>query len=172
MAEYKQIRQHPNYRSTRAHSVEPDFEPALLADTPETVLDRQTSTRRNSIAANGSGPMSQEITDHPSYHGVINMKGAELKLRQNGGNSFLTRYSKSNQMYVLTVLNYKEGESFCRDFKIKFKRENDHSTYEIIGTQLEFNDISRLLDFYQYNPLSSIISSVGNFVTLGESFKE
>ena len=39
-------------------------------------------------------------------------------------------------------------------FKLNITKERDHTTYEIDGTEQKFADISSLLSFYKYNPLT------------------
>lgn len=103
------------------------------------------------------------IVEHPSYHGTMRTKEAEIKLRQHGGDCYLTRFSKSKNVYVLTV--FKSEEELCQNFQIDFKVKNDYNMYEILGTQKEFDDFFVLLDFYKSFPLSHNISTIGEILT-------
>lgn len=101
------------------------------------------------------------ISEHPSYHGTMTIKEAELKLKQRGNDHFLTRYSEVDRKYVLSVV--KEGR--CRHFDINIKKEKKgtgETVYEIGGTEKAFYNIFKLFDFYQEFPIGPRIDSIGD----------
>lgn len=106
----------------------------------------------------------KEIITHPSYHGVISGSKAEAKLRQQDKVCYLTRYSESNKEFTLSVLGSKDDEWIIQNFKISIKNEKGHSVYEIPGTEVKFDDIVSLLNYYKDNPLNQFIDCIGNEV--------
>lgn len=107
-----------------------------------------------------------DITRERSYWGPMTGAQAELRLRLNGSNCYLIRYSEERQHYVLSVMGRKQqqgkqGLLEPHHFKLNIMRENNHNTLEIEGTENKFNDISSLLEFYQEHPVSHSVCSIG-----------
>lgn len=105
----------------------------------------------------------KEISAHPSYHGAMSGSKAEVKLRQQDTVCYLTRYSESNK-FTLSVLGRRDDERIIQNFKICIKNENGHCVYEIPGTEVKFDDIASLLNYYKDNPLNQFIDCIGSEV--------
>lgn len=99
------------------------------------------------------------------YHGVMTGKQAEAKLKQNGDDCYLIRYSEVREIYVLTVAREgKEGEeSITKHFKINISSKSDGqgNLYEIEGSEKKFENVSALLKFYESNAVSPKMCSIG-----------
>lgn len=94
------------------------------------------------------------IRRHPSYHGVMTKEAAELKLKQQARNSYLTRYDSNNSSYMLSVMR-REGLRPQKSvhFTIKTTKKDKRKQYEVVGTQRKFDYISELLEFYLHAKL-------------------
>ena len=104
----------------------------------------------------------QGFSRDPSYHGAMKGKDAERKLRELGGDHYLTRYSEKREMYVLTVL--RKGNLVNFDFRIKTFQDKIYVQYEIIGSEIKFGDLRKLLNFYQKTPVSHEIDGIGDYL--------
>ena len=105
------------------------------------------------------------ISDHPSYHGAITWAKAELKLKDHGGNCYLTRHSKDRKVYVISVM--REGADDEEDIFQHLNliiTDDTYCAYEIEGAGIQFNNIFELLCFYQEAPVNHKISSIGECV--------
>ena len=112
----------------------------------------------------------EDITQEKSYWGPMTGSEAELKLRLHGGNCYLTRYSEMKQHYVISVSVMRRKKQQARrqrdclelyNFKLNVTKENSHNEFEIEGTDNKFNSVSSLLEFFQKNPISHSVSSIG-----------
>lgn len=108
------------------------------------------------------------ISHHPSYHGNITGSHAVSKLKEKGGNCYLTRWSHSQQLFVLTVLRRGTDDN-GHQFNIEICKNDDYFdepltsvTYEIKGTQMQFYDIHRMLEFYHNNSVSHEVDGIGD----------
>lgn len=79
-------------------------------------------------------PIDMDIEKHPGYHGTISVNKAETRLRKEGGNCHLARYSQKEKMYVLSVC----WEETLRHFKLNVNYQEN--LYEIVGTQRPYKD--------------------------------
>lgn len=89
-------------------------------------------------------------------------RDAETKLRELGGDHYLTRYSEKRKQYVLTVLRKDHLIHF--DFLIETFQHDIHVQYEIIGSEIKFGDLRKLLNFYRKNPVSHKIDGIGDYL--------
>lgn len=103
----------------------------------------------------------RKLSSHATYHGAIDTKGAESKLKKQDSNCFLTRYSESRDQYTLSVRRRREGDWIFRDFDIIITKEKSRTVYEISGTEEKFDDITELLNFYQDKALDNHIDGIG-----------
>ena len=96
----------------------------------------------------------------PSYHGEMKETDAEKILRECSGDCYLTRFSETNNDYVLTVLRKGQLENFLIDKKEKYFK----LTFEIAGSGVEFDDLRKLLKFYKKKPISRAFNGIGDYV--------
>ena len=102
----------------------------------------------------------EAFSREPSYHGEMKETDAEKILRECGGDCYLTRFSETNNDYVLTVLRKGQLENFLIDNDIKFSK----LTFEIAGSERQFNDLRKLLKFYKKKPISRAFNGIGDYV--------
>lgn len=118
------------------------------------------SESRHSTEAEPTWKMTG-IKEHPSYHGPINGVEAETKLKEKGGNHYLTRYSRARDHYCLTVA--RNGEYAHFDIIITSSHD-EQNVYEIDGSEMQSKSIFSLLEYYRINPLTHSIDSIGDFL--------
>ena len=107
-----------------------------------------------------------ELSTHPSYHGTMDRISAETKLREQDGSCYITRYSRTRKVYVLSVIKRKRPSSSgtVKHFKLKIEKQKDRASFEIHGAQRKFNSIAKMLDFYQQTHLNHDIGTIGKFL--------
>lgn len=96
------------------------------------------------------------ISCHASYHGPMNKLSAESKLKEQDDSCYLTRYSKTRKVYVLSIMNKnkKSGSRKIKHFRLKIEQRGDHTVFEIHGAQKEFQNLPELLKYHQKNGVS------------------
>ena len=102
------------------------------------------------------------MAEHESYHEGITGEEAERRLKLVGTNSYLTRYSKKEESYVLTVFKKESPEDVIMHFKIIIQNDK----HNIDGKQLKFDDIRSLLEHYESIRLDPDIKTIGQKHTL------
>ena len=100
-------------------------------------------------------PQRNLMKSHKSYHGKITGTEAELLLKRNGGNCYLTRFSENHERYILSVMIM--GNLMHYEIHI----DNIEKKYGIDETDNEFNTVNEMLTFYESNPLSPGIENIG-----------
>ena len=107
----------------------------------------------------------KDIKNQPSYHGAMTEKVAEFILKQQTGEScYLMRYSEQRKVFVISVLTRnraEKGSDFHASFTLNITKGEDGNIYEIEGTEETFGNISKLLAFYENNPLDAKVKSIG-----------
>ncbi len=103
-----------------------------------------------------------EMSDHPSYHSNVDGMQAEEILRKHGGTCYLTRHSKFNNKYVLSVLH--EDIPDVQHFGLNINKENPTVISEIEGTDAKFDDIFKLLSFYEHHPVDHDFTTIGKMI--------
>lgn len=101
------------------------------------------------------------ITDHPSYHGVLTQEKAEAELKrhcQQNTTCYLTRWSKYSQSFKVSVC---VKEAKYHHLRLNIMKEDNSSMYELEGVLGRFNDVFKLLEFYEKNPVSDTIDAIG-----------
>ena len=99
------------------------------------------------------------LPKHEEYHFQISSKVAERRLKKRGGHCYLTRYSESQQSYILSV--YKK-ESLLRHIIEHYRILISNSgSLKIEGKDMEFYNIQHLLNYYENNPITPALSSIG-----------
>ena len=102
----------------------------------------------------------QGFSRDPSYHGVMKGKEAEDMLKEHDRDHYLTRYSEARSKYVLTIKRRDQVVNF--DLGIE---TGEHGVlYEIVGTDVKFGELRKLLDFYRNNPVSHQIRGIGDYL--------
>ena len=90
------------------------------------------------------------------------MKGKEAEdmLKEHDRDHYLTRYSEARSKYVLTIKRRDQVVNF--DLGIE---TGEHGVlYEIVGTEVKFGELRKLLDFYRNNPVSHKIRGIGDYL--------
>ena len=113
--------------------------------------------------------MSRELKNHPSFFGEMSRVDAEMALnKQSSGSCYLTRCSPSSKHFRLSVRIDDDGN--MRHFTIRDTGKGGNCQYEITGTENIFQDPSKMLAFYEEQPVNHEISSIGVRIT-GEVVK-
>ena len=107
----------------------------------------------NSIQETFDGNMRESI----SFHGPLDEMEAEIKLREHGGDCFLTRYSKAEKVHMLSVMA--NGEK--TELRVNAMKINSLPQFSIEGREKWFHSVVILLDYYQKNRISETICSIG-----------
>ena len=97
------------------------------------------------------------MDEHPSYHGSITSEEAKRRLQMWGGLCYLTRFSKSNQRYMLSV--YQDKLDIIKHFRLLIDRDRNYA--QIQGKRQSFKNIDRLLHHYEYERISPAFRSIG-----------
>ncbi len=124
---------------------------------------------------------------NPSFHRIMSKEEAEQKLENHGSSNtcYLTRYDAAEKKYYLSVLTQKEDAEECKPITYHFilkitrkglsnrhrrsRRDEDEDSnfepeYELEGTQMKFDRVSELLNFYKTIPVNFQVSSIGEEV--------
>ena len=104
------------------------------------------------------------LPDHSAYHHQITRKEAERRLEIHGGHSHLTRYSKNKKSYILSVYKKQKRplEPIMEEYKIL---KSDSGRLNIEGSDIDFEDIYKLLKYYKNNSISPALGSIGHAYT-------
>ena len=100
------------------------------------------------------------LDDHPGYHQSITTTEAEKRLQKCDENCcYLTRYSKNNKSYVLSVCQKRPIQGIEH-----FGIEVQDGKCKIQGKTEEFPNINQLLEHYEQNVIDP------SFITIGKKF--
>lgn len=100
-----------------------------------------------------------------SFHGSMSNIEAAIKLIEYDRNCYLTRYSNFHKFCVISVMKKRDDGQLLQHFKLSVPpRENEQSTYKVVGTEEEFDNFEALLEYYQ-------TKSLKQFGVLGECLK-
>ena len=112
----------------------------------------------------------ETILEHPSYHEGITGEEAIYRLRASGHHlCYLTRYSKLQKSYVLTVYQIQQR---MNDDEMHFKIVIENERYKIDGTKRDFEDIDHLLEFYEEHRIHRTLRKIGERYTQDEYMEE
>lgn len=101
--------------------------------------------------------------EHLSYHQSITGEEAERRLKIYGQNGYLTRYSKSQKCYVLTIYRKQKPNDAFEHLHIIIKNNGKH---KLRGREdEEFDSINSLLVYYKTHRISPGFPSIGNVYT-------
>lgn len=106
----------------------------------------------------------KEMPNHPSYHGILDSKEAEQRLAvagESGCNSYLTRYSETYRSYVVSVSAWYNG-SRLPPAHFQLNIDTDAGYFSIEGSQKHFHTLNELLSYYEMNPISPNVRSIGS----------
>ena len=105
---------------------------------------------------------------HPSYHEIISGKEAERRLTENSeGNCYLTRYSESEEKYVVSAIVSHRGMREPVHFVLEI--DSEAPSYSFKGSEKIFRTIDELLTYYEQYPLNEEIRSIGSICHPPES---
>lgn len=109
--------------------------------------------------------------NHKSYHEFITGSEAETILKAYNHTCYLTRFSEQQMKYVLSVAFKKKDGSFAyKHFQIV--KNHGTSTFKIEGAEKSFNSVEKMLEYYQHNALTPIITHIGKPCFKKESEKK
>ncbi len=115
------------------------------------------------------------MAEHSSYHGVITGKEAAHRLKEVGTRCYLTRYSRTQRCYILTVyeqeLIAEHITPGIQDIKIVItqqvrKRVNRYQ----VGAR-EFDNPDKMLRYYEKNRIDPGLQDIGRCITKREYFE-
>jgi hypothetical protein len=113
----------------------------------------------HSTAISQSIAESQTLEEHEGYHQAITGREAEKRLRKNGGHCYLTRYSKFQKCYILSIHKaQKHSRPVIEHFKIIIEGDGKH---KIDGKDKTFDGIKELLEYYEGNRIDPALKSIG-----------
>ena len=102
-----------------------------------------------------------EMPGHQSYHSTISGPEAEKILKASSKrNCYLTRYSKNNEAYTLSVIYIHNNQD--RVSHLKLSIDDEKSQYSLEGKKKTFTTLNDLLQTYEHSPLSPEIRSLGS----------
>ncbi len=110
---------------------------------------------------------NEMMDEHPSYHEEITGDEAEKRLKLCSNHGYLTRHSKKNQSYVLSVHKQTGLEDVFKHFPILFTN-GDSKMYQIGVGCKEFANLLEMLNFYERNRIDPSLKSIGTHVTEDE----
>ena len=102
------------------------------------------------------------IGEHDSYHQSITGEEAERRLKKHNHHCYLTRYSKAQKSYMLSVYEYQRPLHVYEHFKIVF---NDENKIHIEGKNTPFDNIHALLHHYEQNRINPSLKTIGRAYT-------
>lgn len=108
------------------------------------------------------------LGEHDAYHHSIKGDEAQRRLEECGEDCYLTRYSKVNKSYVLTVCKQQFPKNVIEHFKINIERSGK---CKIEGREKYFDNIEELLSYYRRYRIDPTIDKIGKPYTEKE-FKE
>ncbi len=114
-------------------------------------------------------PEHEMMDEHPSYHEQITGKEAEKRLQRCTEHGYLTRYSKINQYYVLSVCRKTVSGATLKHFRIVFKNNGHCKEYQIgEKTEKTFQSLLEMLNYYEKNRIDPALNNIGQPVTEDE----
>ncbi len=115
------------------------------------------------------------LANHKAYHQRITgeeaerrLKLSDRRLKLSDRHSYLTRYSKPNECYTLSVYEHQTPNDVVEHFKIVIKND---ARVGIEGKDTLFNKIEELLHHYEDNTIDPAFASIGQAYTL-EDYKK
>lgn len=114
------------------------------------------------------------MAEHSSYHGAIRGEEAERRLKEFGTNCYLTRYSRSQGCYMLSVykpeLFAEQIEHGIKNFKITITRVSHRRVFSSRSNQYQigarkFNSPAEMLQYYEKNRIDPGFQDIGRCVT-------
>ena len=101
------------------------------------------------------------MDDDTSYHGSITSEEAKQKLKMCGGLHYLTRFSESNQRYMLSVYQ-NEPKELIKHFRLLIHRDSDgRKCVQIEGKEKSFRRMEQLLQYYEDNRIDPAFECIG-----------
>lgn len=103
------------------------------------------------------------VGEHASYHQAITGEEAKRRLGQCGGHCYLTRYSRNQDCYILSVYEcQKPLDPTMEHFEITI---HNNGRLGIRGKNKAFNNIRSLLEHYEQNRIDPALRSIGEAYT-------
>ena len=103
------------------------------------------------------------LVDHTSYHRCISGQEAGYRLKSSGhSHCYLTRFSKSQESYVLSVYQYQKPKHVVENFQVIVL---DGGRCRVSEKEHVAGNIDELLTYYERNPISPSFTSIGQKYT-------
>ncbi len=105
------------------------------------------------------------LPEHKAFHHTITQIEAEKRLKRKGDCCcYLTRYSRTNECYILSVYQSRPT-STMKHFKIE---KDGNGKYKIKRKELIFDTIEELLEHYENNSIDPALKNIGKKYTEDE----
>lgn len=105
------------------------------------------------------------MDEHPSYHNEISGEEAEKRLKKCCTHGYLTRYSKHNQHYVLSVYQKVADQEDFKHFQITITSGASRGKYRILEDE-SFESLQAMLGHYGMKRISPGFRTIGNCVSV------
>lgn len=99
------------------------------------------------------------MNSHPSFHGSITRTEAAKMLIESGKNSYLTRYSDYRNFCVISVLRVSVNGELLQHLELKVPQDSSQHVYKVAGTDKEFENVYKMLEFYQKDCLGECLQA-------------
>lgn len=97
------------------------------------------------------------MNSHPSFHGSITRTEAAKLLIDSGRNCYLTRYSNYRNFCVISVLRVSVSGELLKHLELEVPLNSSQHVYKVAGTEKEFENVSKLLEYYQKDYLGECL---------------
>lgn len=112
------------------------------------------------------------MDEHKSYHEEITGIEAEKRLKLCSSHGYLTRHSKENQHYILSVCKETATDYIFKHFPIVFTNDGTHKEYRIGERGKVFKSLQEMLQFYERSRIGPALKTIGQCVTEREYIEE
>ena len=102
--------------------------------------------------------------NHPSYHQSINSQEAERRLKMFNRDCYLTRYSKLQECYMLSVYRKQRPKDVIEHFVIIIEENGKHRVNGKEEDEL-FDSIDLLLEHYETHRINPSLPTIGKSYT-------
>lgn len=143
---------------------------SMAATIPKHEAKKKQSSLSRTLSSRGIPSWTLDIMKkHPSFHGNMKSSEAESKLNIQGGNCYLTRYSKSQKKLRISVQKTRGETTTTKHFSLSIEKGSGGIySVEIEGTEEKFNDICKLLKHYEKQPIDNIMDGLGQYIETTE----
>ena len=105
------------------------------------------------------------MEDNNSYHGALSGEDAIKRLKKAAADAYLTRFSRSYDCYILTLLK-RSTHAIPGHFKLAINRNTQR--YFVHGMEKTFGGMDELLAWYENNRIHPLFDTIGRRLTVQE----